>query len=299
MNEEEKIRLKIFEWLSNQIRISGNVLDSQLLNSFILQDERIFIQGNKGIWKPKQLKFPISIASDPESTYGERDGFISDTLLYYSYEGTNPNLWTNVLLRETMRKNIPLVFLLKISKGKYFVHLPVYIIKDEPVKLRFTVAAENVIHFSDESEIVEESEIRYLKQEYTTREVKQRMYQQTFRELVLDAYRNHCAICGLRHPELLDAAHIKADAEGGKPLVTNGLSLCKIHHSAFDQNILGINPDYIIEVRRDVLEEIDGPMLKYGIQEMHGNKIILPHSHTKRPDRDYLAQRYMNFKKAI
>ncbi|MBN2347815.1 MAG: HNH endonuclease [Bacteroidales bacterium] len=297
MNEDGKIRLKIFEWLSDQIRIFSNVLDTQLLNSFVYLDERIFLQGSKGIWKPKQLQFPISIASDPEGKYS--DGFISESMLHYSYEGTDPNLWTNLLLREAMMRNIPLIYLQKISKGKYFVHLPVYIIKDEPDKLRFTVAAENVIQFSEKPNILEDPEIRYLKQEYVTREVKQRMYQQTFRELVLDAYKDHCAICSLRHRELLDAAHIKSDAEGGKPLVTNGLSLCKIHHSAFDQNILGINPDYIIEVRRDVLEEIDGPMLKYGIQEMHGNRIILPHSSAKRPDRDLLAQRYEMFKKAI
>lgn len=297
MLEEEKIRIKIFEWLNDHIRIFGNVLSTQQLNSFVYEGNRIFIQGSKGIWKPNQLQLPISIASDPQGRYS--DGFISDSMLHYSYEGTNPNLWTNKGLREVMSRNIPLIYLQKISKGKYFVHLPVYIIKDEPEKLRFTVAAENLIRFSDEPNTVDEPEVRYLKQEYATREVKQRMYQQTFRELVLDAYKDHCAICRLRHRELLDAAHIIPDSQGGKPLVINGLSLCKIHHSAFDQNIIGINPDYLIEVRRDVLEELDGPMLRYGIQEMHGNRIILPHSSDKRPDRDLLSERFEKFKAAI
>ena len=297
MNQDFKIRNAIFEWLNQQIQIYNNVLTSSQLNGFIYQETRIFIQGSKGIWKPSQLQFPISIASDPQGRYS--DEFISINMLHYSYEGTNPNLWTNRGLREAMKENIPLIYLQKISKGKYFVHLPVYIIKDEPDLLRFTVAAESVIRFSDAPNIVDEPEVRYLKQEYATREVKQRMYQQTFRELVLEAYRNHCAICSLRHRELLDAAHIIPDAEGGRPLVNNGLSLCKIHHSAFDQNIIGINPDYIIEVRRDVLEEIDGPMLKYGIQEMHGNKIILPYSSLKRPDRTLLAERFERFKNAI
>jgi putative restriction endonuclease len=295
--EEEKIRLKIFEWLNDQIRIFGNVLDTQLLNSFVYQGEKIFIQGSKGIWKPKQFKFPISIASDPEGSYS--DGFINESMMHYSYEGTNPNLWTNSLLREAKNQNIPLIYLLKISKGKYFVHFPVFIIKDEPGKLRFTVAAEDQIQFLEQPDTLEEPMIRYLKQEYSTREVKVRMFQQSFRELVLDAYNSHCAICSLRHRELLDAAHIISDSDGGKPLITNGISLCKIHHSAFDQNILGINPDYLIEVRGDVLKEKDGPMLKYGIQEMHGNKIILPHSNSKKPDRDFLAQRYEKFRKAM
>lgn len=297
MNEDFKIRNAIFEWLNHQIQVFGNVLTTQQINSFSYQGQQIFIQGSKGIWKPKQLQFPISIASDPQGKYS--DGFINDSMLHYSYEGTNPDLWTNRGLREAMKQNIPLIYLQKISKGKYFVHLPVYIIQDEPDKLRFTVAAENIIQFSEKIMIVEEPEVRYLKQEYATREVKQRMYQQTFRELVLDAYKSHCAICSLKHRELLDAAHIIPDAEGGKPIVVNGLSLCKIHHSTFDQNIIGINPDYIIEVRGDILKEIDGPMLKYGIQEMHGNRIILPHSSAKRPDRDFLAKRFERFRKAV
>ena len=54
----------------------------------------------------------------------------------------------------------------------------------------------------------------------------------------------------------------------------NGLSLCRIHHGAFDVGIVGVDPDYKIHVRHDVLEEHDGPMLKHGLQEMHASKII-------------------------
>jgi putative restriction endonuclease len=44
------------------------------------------------------------------------------------------------------------------------------------------------------------------------------------------------------------------------PEVSNGLSLCKIHRAAFDRGIIGIRPDYAIEVREDALKEVDGPM---------------------------------------
>jgi putative restriction endonuclease len=101
-----------------------------------------------------------------------------------------------------------------------------------------------------------------------------RLHQGEFRIRVLSAYKEQCAFCRLRHQQLLDAAHIIPDGEdGGEPIVPNGLSLCKIHHAAFDNNIVGLNPDYKIIVREDILEEIDGPMLKYGIQEMHEQKI--------------------------
>jgi putative restriction endonuclease len=60
---------------------------------------------------------------------------------------------------------------------------------------------------------------------------------------------------------ILDAAHILGDIEGGEPAVTNGLSLCAIHHRAFDQNLVGVSPDYVVHVSRRLREDEDGPML--------------------------------------
>jgi len=103
----------------------------------------------------------------------------------------------------------------------------------------------------------------------------------------------------VKHPELLDAAHIIPDGEeGGEPIVPNGLSLCKIHYAAYDRNIVGVNPDYKIIVRKDILEEIDGPMLKYGIQEMHGQKMLLSNSRKNWPNRERIELRYQLFKEA-
>lgn len=101
----------------------------------------------------------------------------------------------------------------------------------------------------------------------------------------------------MKHDSLLDAAHIIPDSEeAGEPLVSNGLSLCKLHHAAFDQNILGISPDFITEIRTDILNETDGPMLKYGLQEMHGLRISLPRRQEDKPNREALAERYKLFK---
>ncbi len=91
-----------------------------------------------------------------------------------------------------------------------------------------------------------------------------------------------------------DAAHIIPDSEGGEPVVQNGLSLCKIHHAAFDNNILGISPDYHVRIREDILAEVDGPMLKWGLQEMNGVKLYLPNPHN-RPNRDWLDERFQRF----
>jgi hypothetical protein len=45
------------------------------------------------------------------------------------------------------------------------------------------------------------------------------------------------------------------------PTVSNGLSLCVIHHRAFDQKLVGVSPEYVVHVSRRLLEDEDGPML--------------------------------------
>ncbi|MFZ5869883.1 MAG: HNH endonuclease [Actinomycetota bacterium] len=126
--------------------------------------------------------------------------------------------------------------------------------------------------------------------------VRQRLHQPEFRGRVIRAYATRCAICSLRHGELLDAAHITADSEaGGLPVVSNGLSLCKIHHSAYDARLLGISPDYTVHIDRDLLVEVDGPMLEHGIQAMHGRRLLLPGRAADWPDRDRLAARFESF----
>lgn len=84
-----------------------------------------------------------------------------------------------------------------------------------------------------------------IRRRYPTRVFRQRLHQREFRERVVRAYQHHCAGCRLRRNELLEAAHIIADADsGGVPSVPNGLALCKLHHAAFDAHLIGISPDY-------------------------------------------------------
>lgn len=134
---------------------------------------------------------------------------------------------------------------------------------------------------------------------YVERLTKLRLHQPVFRARVLQAYQRQCAMCDLRHERLLDAAHILPDSHPrGRPVVPNGLSLCKIHHAAFDQEILGVRPDLVVEVRRDVLDEVDGPMLKHGLQEMSGRRLFVPRRRDAQPDPTALEERYEAFRKS-
>jgi putative restriction endonuclease len=102
----------------------------------------------------------------------------------------------------------------------------------------------------------------------------------------------------LRHRELLDAAHIRDDALGGEPVVTNGIAMCKIHHAAFDSMLMAVRPDFGIEVRRDILDEEDGPTLRHAVQGLHGGRIELPRQRAARPSQDLLEERYQLFRAA-
>ena len=76
---------------------------------------------------------------------------------------------------------------------------------------------------------------------------------------------------------LLDAAQIAPDgALHGELAVSNGMSLCRLHHAAFDRLLLGVHPSYVIHVRRDILEVVDGPMLRHGLQGLEGQRIVVP-----------------------
>jgi putative restriction endonuclease len=80
--------------------------------------------------------------------------------------------------------------------------------------------------------------------------------------------------------------------------VPNGLALCKLHHAAFDANILGVTPDYAIELRLDILEEHDGPMLVHGLQGFHRKQILVPRPPRLKPCREFLDERYALFLRA-
>jgi putative restriction endonuclease len=92
---------------------------------------------------------------------------------------------------------------------------------------------------------------------------------------------------------LLDAAHIIADRDEllGQPLVTNGLPLSKVHHAAFDANLIGIDADYRIYVADELFVMNDGPMLEQGIKAKRGKTLLMPDRLIDRPDPDRLAAR--------
>jgi len=294
------IRRAVFDWLADQVERHGDVLPRDILHQgMIFQGRRVPMLGPKGIFKPAILDdAPLSITTSPNSPYN--DAFTSDNLLSYRYRGTDPNHPDNTGLRRAMQQRIPLVYFHGVMPGKYVAVWPVYIVGDNPGQLTFTVAMDDALsvdmwerRLAGEDIVDPTPEVR---RGYITSALRVRLHQRAFRERVLAAYHSQCALCRLRHVELLDAAHIIPDSsEEGEPVVQNGLSLCKLHHAAFDRQFIGIRPDYFIEVRNDVLNETDGPMLQHGLKELHHIKIQLPRVPSMRPDPERLRYRFEEF----
>ncbi len=294
------IRKAAFDWLRDQVQRYGDVLPRKLLQQgFVLNDERIRLVGPQGIFKPKVLELPLSITTVPSGPYD--DGYSPDGLLLYRYRGSDPNHRDNAGLRTVMRNRVPLIYFHRVVKGKYLAVWPVFIVGDDRQCLTFQVEVDDAQYASPDLDIsgsymqVADSggEAR---RAYITATVRQRVHQRSFRERVLRAYQEQCALCRLRHTELLDAAHIIPDGEpDGEPIVPNGLALCKLHHAAFDNYILGIRPDHVVEIRHDILEEFDGPMLQHGLKGMHGKRIFVPRATELRPSAALLERRYERF----
>ena len=247
----------------------------------------------RGICKPRQLSAALSITTaftgfGKEPPY--RDALGPEGYPRYKYEGTDPNLFTNRSLRTAMELELPLVYFVGVAKATYKPIYPVYVIGE------FREQHEFALGFQRSEVGMNFGSLTGPEKVYDARTTKQRLHQPWFREQVLHAYETACAVCRLRHAELLDAAHIIEDSEvDGDPIVPNGLALCKIHHAAYDRDLLGISPDLVVKINEPLLHEVDGPMLKHGLQEMHGLRISTPRAKAAQPDPERLDRRFQKF----
>lgn len=300
MDRDLSLRLAVFARIAALREIYAGLIPAAELSAGIeFEGQHVPIWNQaKGIFRPAALRDPgaaLTLVTSAKRPYDDRLDSESDRI-WYSYRGTDPQQADNVAARRAMETRRPLLYLVGVEPGLYSAVFPVYIMEDHPQRLEFGLAADLVFSADALEEPTVRAEIR---REYATRAVQHRLHQYRFRADVLNAYGNACAICRLRHTPLLDAAHILPDRDPrGRPEVPNGLGLCKIHHSAFDSTLLGIDGDYLVHVRGDVLKEEDGPMLRHGLQAVHGMRLHLPRRIGDRPNPGYLAERFESFRAA-
>jgi putative restriction endonuclease len=188
-----------------------------------------------------------------------------------------------------MDLRVPIIYFERVRPNFYVPVFSAYVVGDDPQRRTFAIALDESLTFLP-NPLTDDT------RSYAERVVWQRLHQPMFRARVINAYERSCAVCRLKHPDLLDAAHILPDSSRtGIPVVSNGLALCKIHHAAYDRNLMGITADYEVRINGELLREIDGPMLRHGLHDMHGTAITQPKRRQDRPSKDALAQRFAEF----
>ncbi len=119
-------------------------------------------------------------------------------------------------------------------------------------------------------------DIKDLKGEMVTREVKTRVNQSVFRQMVLANYNTKCAITGIDIPKLLLASHIipwsKSEKERLNP--ENGICLSALYDKAFDKGLIGIDLNYEIILSKDLKAKKDTSFYNQHFAPIKNKKII-------------------------
>lgn len=275
---------------------------------FLFDGQRVsFGSFYSGIFRPAQCRGPaaLTLTTTPPKLSGGApyDDGCDEATGSFVYHYRSPRQPTpaarraadadNRALRAAHELAVPLIYFHGIAPGQYTAVAPIFITGDDPEQRVVRVEAALPTADTTSAGLVSGSDIRA----YATREALVRLHQHRFRVTVLHAYRERCAVCALREAALLQAAHIIEDRDpGGAATIANGIALCAIHHLAYDRNLMGIDPRGAVHISRRLLAEIDGPMLRTGLQGFHGAAILQPRRAADRPDPERLEIRFEQFR---
>jgi putative restriction endonuclease len=264
-----------------------------LAEGFAYRGGRVpFLSTQKGIYRAAAQRGPaaLSIQTSWKSPYGDA---VTDVGYLYHYRAGAIEQADNRALVAAYDLGVPIVHFVATRPNYYKPIYPCFVTENDSVNRYVIVSPGKLVGPFDEREPVLVDDP--IERRYVFRETRVRVHQARFRARVVPAYGERCAICRLREAQLLDAAHITGDREDeGEPIVSNGLSLCSIHHRAFDQDLVGIAPNYEVHVARQLLDEEDGPMLDL-LKRFHGESIVMPVRKMWYPDRARLEERFARF----
>jgi len=290
VSRDAELRAAVFAWLAAEVAATGNLLDRDRLRRSVIAGEPMgLLDTGRGIRNPRALDASISVMTSPDGPYDDIDN--GSGLIRYAFRTGRADQGDNRKLVRAHELGVPIIYFQKLQANVYTVIYPVRVAGADDTSVLLDVS--NSGGAIDELGTIDSAQRRYV-----TVETRRRLHQVMFRGQVLVAYSRRCAVCRLHEPTLLEASHILGDADGGDPTVTNGLSLCTIHHRAYDRNLLGISADAKVHIARRLLADTDGPMLLHGLQEMHGAPLTLPDRRLDQPDRESLGQRFLQFRDA-
>ncbi len=112
-----------------------------------------------------------------------------------------------------------------------------------------------------------------------------------FRNIVLSAYDNRCAVTRFQL-RLVDAAHILPVPSGdSSDHVTNGIALSPTFHRAYDNCLIYLDEGYVMRLNQEKVDELKLHNLGGGITEFRlflNKKIHLPPDANQRPRSEYI-----------
>jgi putative restriction endonuclease len=106
-----------------------------------------------------------------------------------------------------------------------------------------------------------------------------------FRQQVLNAYGNRCAVTRTQL-RLVDAAHIvPVGAPDSSDHVTNGLALSPTYHRAYDNGLIYLDNDFVMKINESMLKVLVGQNLHGGVEGFKSplGRILLPPDPNQRP----------------
>lgn len=231
------------------------------LKTFESGERSIFLKGQQGIFKPAELSEPLSITSTIDSPYTDTPQ--GSCVLYDFLPESHEH--ENLGLKRCAEALVPLIYLLQVKKRppEYVAFAPVFVVGWDDAKRRFLVdlSEQKPGEVVTPARLVRQldlpaartpsspAEMHEMARSYVISSVQRRLFEARFRNEVLAAYGDRCAVCGLRYRPLLDAAHVGAGREPSMTIAaSDGIALCATHHRAFDATILRYDDEYVIHI---------------------------------------------------
>lgn len=128
--------------------------------------------------------------------------------------------------------------------------------------------------------------IEHLVGESKIREVKVRINQNVFRQIVLANYSSKCAISGIDIPELLVASHIIPWSKNEKERLNpeNGICFSSMYDKAFDKGLIGLNTSYLVIISNKLKKNIGKQYYLQYFSHLENKPIVLPPKYYPKKD---------------
>lgn len=244
LEQDEALRAAAISHIEARARRAGGVLTwAEISEGFEFRGRRLHLATMpRGIFWPSELavgalSIKTSVPRRGRAARYDDQVASNEPQFIYRYQGEDPGSRDNVRLRQCWQRDLPLIYFYGVGEGLY-LPMTCRLVGEDTSRRSFLVVPADEAWMA-ESAILRNTAIVRFERRYSIVEVRRRLHQARFRAAVLAAYQTRCAICVLRHAMLLDAAHIIPDQDRrGEAMVPNGLSLCKLHHAAYDADLL-------------------------------------------------------------